>query len=69
MVMKFRYFLFSLILFIFSLILFNSKGYSFGAKRSIAGEVVFNTGMVGYPEALTDPSCEYIIRLYPTFSS
>ena len=21
------------------------------------GEVVFNTGMVGYPEALTDPSC------------
>jgi carbamoylphosphate synthase small subunit len=23
---------------------------------SVAGEVVFNTGMVGYPEALTDPS-------------
>lgn len=23
---------------------------------SISGEVVFNTGMVGYPEALTDPS-------------
>ena len=31
-------------------------GYSFGAPTSIAGEVVFNTGMVGYPEALTDPS-------------
>jgi carbamoyl-phosphate synthase small subunit len=32
------------------------EGISFGAKKSIAGEVVFNTGMVGYPEALTDPS-------------
>jgi len=32
------------------------KGYSFGANRSVAGEVVFNTGMVGYPETLTDPS-------------
>jgi len=32
------------------------KGYSFGAKKPINGEVVFNTGMVGYPESLTDPS-------------
>eukprot|EP00058_Branchiostoma_floridae_P013144 XP_002598632.1 hypothetical protein BRAFLDRAFT_67029 [Branchiostoma floridae] len=32
------------------------KGYSFGNERSMAGEVVFNTGLVGYPEALTDPS-------------
>lgn len=31
-------------------------GNSFGAEKSIAGEVVFNTGMVGYPETLTDPS-------------
>ena len=31
-------------------------GYSFGYEKSIAGEVVFNTGMVGYPENLTDPS-------------
>jgi len=31
-------------------------GFSFGARKSISGEVVFNTGMVGYPEALTDPS-------------
>ena len=31
-------------------------GYSFGADNSISGEVVFNTSMVGYPEALTDPS-------------
>lgn len=35
------------------------EGFSFGARRSLAGEVVFNTGMVGYPEALTDPSCEF----------
>ena len=31
-------------------------GYSFGAEKSTAGEVVFNTGMVGYPESMTDPS-------------
>jgi len=32
------------------------KGYSFGHAGSTSGEVVFNTGMVGYPESLTDPS-------------
>jgi len=32
------------------------SGNSFGSEKSIAGEVVFNTGMVGYPETLTDPS-------------
>ena len=31
-------------------------GYSFGYTKSVKGEVVFNTGMVGYPESLTDPS-------------
>ncbi len=31
-------------------------GRSFGAEISSPGEVVFATGMVGYPEALTDPS-------------
>lgn len=31
-------------------------GKSFGALKSTSGEVVFATGMVGYPEALTDPS-------------
>ncbi len=31
-------------------------GNSFGADVSAPGEVVFNTGMVGYPESLTDPS-------------
>ena len=32
------------------------QGTSFGAKKSIAGELVFQTGMVGYPESITDPS-------------
>jgi len=31
-------------------------GTSFGAEADIIGEVVFNTGMVGYPESMTDPS-------------
>lgn len=31
-------------------------GFSFGAMGKVTGEVVFNTGMVGYPEAFTDPS-------------
>lgn len=32
------------------------KGRLLGAAASVSGEVVFQTGMVGYPEALTDPS-------------
>ncbi|MBI5883395.1 MAG: glutamine-hydrolyzing carbamoyl-phosphate synthase small subunit [Elusimicrobia bacterium] len=32
------------------------KGSAFGARRATTGEVVFNTGMVGYPESFTDPS-------------
>ncbi|MCH7973148.1 MAG: glutamine-hydrolyzing carbamoyl-phosphate synthase small subunit [Bacteroidetes bacterium] len=31
-------------------------GKSFGYETNTNGEVVFNTGMVGYPETLTDPS-------------
>ena len=31
-------------------------GQSFGYEAPIAGEVVFNTAMMGYPESLTDPS-------------
>jgi carbamoyl-phosphate synthase/aspartate carbamoyltransferase len=40
---------------------------SFGAPVSVAGEVVFNTGMVGYPEALTDPSYrgQILVLTYP----
>ncbi|CAD7944972.1 unnamed protein product [Amoebophrya sp. A25] len=42
-------------------------GYSFGADCSVSGEVVFNTGMVGYPEALTDPSYtgQILVLTYP----
>jgi carbamoyl-phosphate synthase/aspartate carbamoyltransferase len=35
---------------------FLCQGISFGARKSVAGELVFQTGMVGYPESLTDPS-------------
>ena len=31
-------------------------GVAFGAKKDALGEVVFNTGMSGYQEILTDPS-------------
>jgi len=31
-------------------------GQGFGAEVDVVGEVVFNTGMVGYPESMTDPS-------------
>ncbi|HBB49577.1 TPA: carbamoyl-phosphate synthase (glutamine-hydrolyzing) small subunit [Candidatus Nomurabacteria bacterium] len=43
------------------------KGASFGAEKSVAGEVVFATGMVGYPEALTDPSFkgQILVMTYP----
>ena len=32
------------------------NGIGFGHPNEIVGEVVFNTGMVGYTETLTDPS-------------
>ncbi len=43
------------------------KGFSFGAEHSVSGEVVFSTGMVGYPESLTDPSYkgQILILTYP----
>ena len=43
------------------------KGYSFGSQSAASGEVVFNTGMVGYPETLTDPSYkgQIITMTYP----
>ena len=31
-------------------------GYAFGAKKDTVGEAVFNTGMAGYKQILTDPS-------------
>jgi len=43
------------------------EGFSFGAERDVDGEVVFNTGMVGYPETLTDPSYrgQILVLTYP----
>src|SRR3989344_9381383 len=32
------------------------EGIGFGAASEVAGEVVFNTSLVGYEESLTDPS-------------
>lgn len=43
------------------------RGWSFGAPGTTIGEVVFNTGMTGYQEVLTDPSyCGQIVAFtYP----
>lgn len=43
------------------------QGYSFGANVPAAGELVFQTGMVGYPESITDPSYEgqILVITYP----
>jgi len=43
------------------------RGWSFGAHTTVVGEVVFNTGMTGYQEVLTDPSyCGQIVTFtYP----
>lgn len=42
-------------------------GTSFGYKNSVAGEVVFNTAMTGYPESLSDPSFkgQLLVATYP----
>ena len=42
-------------------------GFSFGADRSVSGEVVFSTAMTGYPESLTDPSYsgQILVLTYP----
>lgn len=43
------------------------EGTPFGSPRDAAGEVVFNTGMTGYTEALTDPSYrgQILVLTYP----
>ncbi len=43
------------------------RGKSFGYEKPVAGEVVFNTAMTGYPESLTDPSYEgqILVFTYP----
>lgn len=44
------------------------QGYEFGAPaKSISGELVFQTGMVGYSESITDPSYsgQILVITYP----
>jgi carbamoyl-phosphate synthase small subunit len=43
------------------------EGWTFGAPKSVEGEVVFTTGMAGYPQSLTDPSYfgQILVCTYP----
>ena len=43
------------------------EGEGFGAARAVGGEVVFNTGLSGYVETLTDPSYrgQILVLTYP----
>src|SRR5512137_2591230 len=43
------------------------RGYSVGAASDALGEVVFNTGMTGYQEILSDPSYsgQFVTMTYP----
>ena len=43
------------------------SGIGFGADREVDGEVVFQTGMVGYQESMTDPSYhgQLLVLTYP----
>ena len=43
------------------------EGVGFGAVDAVCGEVVFNTGMAGYVETLTDPSYrgQILVSTYP----
>ncbi len=43
------------------------EGYSFGAQKQTCGELVFNTGMVGYIETLTDPAYygQIVVETFP----
>ena len=47
------------------------EGTSFGFEEAKSGELVFSTGMVGYPESLTDPSYEgqILVSTYPIIGS
>jgi len=43
------------------------EGYNFGCEGTTFGEIVFNTGMTGYQEVLTDPSYfgQIVLQTYP----
>ncbi len=46
-------------------------GLSFGYESAVAGELVFNTAMTGYPESLTDPSYygQILVLTYPSIGN
>jgi len=46
---------------------YSVRGSAFGAARDVRGEVVFNTGLTGYVETLTDPSYrgQILVLTYP----
>lgn len=46
-------------------------GFSFGYEKPVAGEIVFNTAMTGYPESLTDPSYQgqILVLTYPSIGN
>ncbi|CAL8084361.1 unnamed protein product [Calicophoron daubneyi] len=46
-------------------------GFLYGAREPAAGEVVFQTGMVGYLESLTDPSyhSQLLVLTYPSIGN
>lgn len=46
-------------------------GNSFGWESPVAGELVFNTAMTGYPESLTDPSYfgQILVLTYPSIGN
>ena len=43
------------------------RGYAIGACEDAQGEIVFNTGMTGYQEILSDPSYagQFVTMTYP----
>ena len=43
------------------------EGYAFGADKSVIGELIFNTNVVGYIEALTDPTYygQILLQTFP----
>lgn len=46
-------------------------GEQFGAEKETTGELVFNTGMVGYIETLTDPAYygQIVVQTFPLFGN
>lgn len=47
------------------------EGNSFSENKTVFGEIVFNTGMTGYQEILTDPSYagQIVVMTYPIIGS